>query len=538
MMRGRARAAGLAALVAVLAGCGSHSGDDGTDADASAVVNAPAEARVRGVVQQEVSPWGYTVVELAAARVQAAALPLDVAAGRVIVASWNSPDAAGAGALVATEHLAGVVVMGDAVVGADQVRALTAAVAAAAAADGQTAPALISTDQEGGPVARLAGVVPDMPAFMAAGAQSDKSMVREAYGMLALDMRALGFTADWAPVADVTVGAADPTIGARSAGTDPANVSATVVAAIEGMAQNGILTSVKHFPGHGSVTTDSHVGLPVQPAPVAALAERDLVPFQGAIDAAVPMVMMGHVVVPEWGGAAASVNPAAYTYLRDTMGFGGVTVTDALNMAALAEPSPGANAVAALAAGADVLLLPADPVAARQAIIAAVTSGAVPRARLDEAIARIHLMMTAQAAASEAVEGEGFADADYARHFAASSAAVSTPSCGVRLVGDSVVISGGLPGEREVLAQALAEHGIATGSGTTVRLLGSATGTGTADVVVALDAPWGLASSTAGTYVGLFGRSDDALRGLADVLAGAEAPHGSWPVAGMPASCA
>ena len=92
-------------------------------------------------------------------------------------------------------------------------------------------------------------------------------------------------------------------------------------------------------------------------------------------------------------------------------------------------------------------------------------------------------------------------------------------------------------GERQALADALASHGITTGGGTTIQLLGSATGSGHADVVVAMDGPWGLPQSTAQVYVGLYGRSNEALAGLADVLAGAVTPTGQWAVEGMPPAC-
>ncbi len=127
-----------------------------------------------------------------------------------MVANWDSPSADGAVALVRDSHVAGVILMGGAIVDAGQVKALTAAVTRAAAADGRDWPAVISTDQEGGPVARLDGILPGLPAFMAAGAATDKDSVTQAYAAVARDMAGLGFTVNWAPDADVTVGLADP----------------------------------------------------------------------------------------------------------------------------------------------------------------------------------------------------------------------------------------------------------------------------------------------------------------------------------------
>jgi len=540
----------VAAFAVVVVGAAGFAGwqalrGHGSNADeaASARVVAPSA----GVV--EVAPkaagqrlaWGPTVIDYAKALAEARSLPLEVAAGNVLVVAVASPDPASAAALVTDEHVGGVILMDGSIADATQVTALAAAVQSAATLDGRTWPAIVSTDQEGGPVARLGAMVPELPAFMAAGSNPDKGAVTATYASAARDMRALGITVDWAPDADVTVGPADPVIRVRSAGSDPARVAATVTAAVAGFERGGVVPAIKHFPGHGSVTTDSHEALPVQAATVAQLEGADLIPFSGAIDAGAPVVMVGHIGVAEWGGGPASLSPAAYAYLRDTLGFTGVTVTDALNMRAVTDAfAAGDSEVAALAAGADLLLMPRDPAAARQAIVAAVQAGTLPRERLDEAVARVSLLMTWQAHLAGVSDGEGAAatsGADYARAFAAASATVAAPACGGPFVGASVTITGGFPAERQALSDALAAHGIATGGGTSIRLLGAPTATGTADVVVAMDGPWGLSASQASVYVGLYGRSDAALAGLADVLSGDVAPKGQWAVPGLPAAC-
>ena len=471
--------------------------------------------------------WGPTETEWEQALADAGALPLDRAAGQVLVPSWTSTDAAGAAALVTDLHVGGLIFMSAALTDTGQAAELTARVQAAGEEDDRDWPVIVSLDQEGGTVARLANLIPDMPGFMAAGSIQDKSLVTDAHRDLAADLAALGFNLDYAPVADVTIGMADPVIRVRSAGSDPANVSATVVAAVEGLVDGGVVPAVKHFPGHGSVTSDSHSSLPVQAATVAQLEERDIIPFRDAISAGAPVVMMGHIAVPEWGSGPATVTPASYAYVRDELGFTGVIVTDALNMEAVAASyGPGEAAVAALAAGADLLLMPADPAAAHAAIVAAVNSGALPRERLDEAAARSILLMRWQAS----LDGASPAEPTHAADFIAHATTVASASCGGPFVGSSVRITGGFQGERDALAAALAEYGIASGSGTHIRLLGAPDGSDTADVVVAMDGPWGLPASSATTYVGLYGRSDDAMAGLAAVLAGATAPGGTWPV--------
>ncbi|NYI40668.1 glycoside hydrolase family 3 N-terminal domain-containing protein [Demequina lutea] len=544
----RSRVIAAATAIAVVAGGSAawvalRQGGQGHGAAVADAVVAPIAAPVERAPLEVPADlaWGPSVVDYADAVATASDLPLDVAAGQVIVATVSSPDPATAASLVSAQHLAGVILMGGAITDASQVGALAAAVQAAAAEDGRSWPAVVSTDQEGGPVSRLSGVIPGLPAFMAAGSIPDKTVVANAYESAARDMRALGVNVDWAPDADVTVGLADPTIRVRSAGSDPARVADTVDAAVKGLLAGGVIPAIKHFPGHGSVTTDSHVSVPVQTATVAQLETADLVPFAQAIADGAPVVMMGHIAVAEWGGVPATVSPRAYAYVRKSLGFTGVVVTDALNMGAITDSfAPGDSEVAALAAGADLLLMPRDPAAARQAIIAAVQNGTLSRDRLDEAVARVSSLMTLQqrrAEASDTKTVESNSGANYARAFAASAATVSAASCTGPYVGSSVTIRGGWPGERQALADALAGYGITTGGGTTILLLGSATGSGRADVVVAMDGPWGLPKSTASVYVGLYGRSNEALAGLADVLAGAVTPTGQWAVAGMPPAC-
>ena len=485
-------------------------------------------------------PWGPTAPEWSRALADARSLSVEDAAGLVIVPRWNSPDASAAAALMERGGFGGMILMRGAIQDAGQVARLTSTISAAADHPWGT---LVSVDQEGGTVARLAGLVPDLPGFMAAGAARDPAEVEPLYAQAAVDMRAMGFTVDYAPVADMTIGPSDPTIRTRSAGDDVDDVSATVIAAVDGYLEGGVVPVIKHFPGHGSVTVDSHAALPVQRASLEALGTRDLVPFQRAIDAGAPALMMGHISVPAWGPGPATLEPAAYAHAREAMGFDGLIFTDALDMGAITDShAPGDAAVDALAAGADVLLMPPDPMAARAAIVAAVESGALERERLDEAAARLIALQRWQ-------RGLGpFADTgeNYGRALAVAGATVAARDCDAPLVEAPVLVTGGRAIERERLASALVARGIgasadaevADGStpspspsaATTVHLTSSRSVADGADVLVALGGPWVLEGRSAEAYVAVYGRSDDALAGLADVLAGA-APGGDWPVA-------
>jgi beta-N-acetylhexosaminidase len=353
-------------------------------------VRLPVPEAVAATVANPRTSWGPSLATMEAARQAVAAMPLDRLSGQVIVTRYAGTDPTVPAALVANWHLAGVIMMGDNIESPDQVRATTSAVHAAARSDGRAWFAVIAVDQEGGRVSRLSGVLAELPAFATFGAADDDAATRARFTQLGADMAGLGFTMDLAPVADVTIGAGDPTIGDRSASLDPQVAARTVRAAAGGLMAGGTIPVVKHFPGHGSVTADSHTSLPLQPATTSQLASRDLVPFSAAVDAGVPAVMVAHLDVAALDpGVPSSLSAAAYQLLREDLGFGGVAMTDALDMGAVPEGAPGEAAVRALSAGADLLLMPRDTGAAVTAIVAAVQDGRVPLARLREAATRV-----------------------------------------------------------------------------------------------------------------------------------------------------
>ncbi|MFP5334293.1 MAG: glycoside hydrolase family 3 N-terminal domain-containing protein [Actinomycetes bacterium] len=477
--------------------------------------------------------WGPTDADLEAARDAVAAMSDAELAGQVVVARYDgtSPDAAAA--LVAEHHLAGVVVMGDNVAGPDQLRATADAVQQAVRDGGRDWPAVVSVDQEGGRVARVDEPATAFPTLMTHGAARDPAVTEAAARASAQELRALGFTVVFAPVADVTTGPDDPTIGSRSASDDPAVVAEVVTAALQGYQAGGIVGAAKHYPGHGSVPADSHETLPVQDADPASLAQRDLVPFAAAARAGASMVMMSHIAVEAWDpGVPASLSPAAYGALRRTTGFDGVAVTDALDMAAVTRAhGPDDAAVRALAAGADLLLMPADTGAAVAALTAALADGTLARARVQESAARVVALMRHQAGAPvpDPTAVGAHAEASYAASLAGLT--VVDGPCDGRLVGDAVQVVGGTAADRERFAAAAREAGLGVGSGDVVRLLGGPTSGGSGDVVVALDAPYGLAGSAASTArLALYGRTPQAFRALVDVLVGAQQARGRLPV--------
>jgi len=341
--------------------------------------------------------WGPTRTDLEAATQDAAALSDGELAGLVIIARYDGVSADVPASLIADENLGGVLLFGPNVEGLAQVQQVGAAAQAAAETAARDWPAMIAVDNEGGNVQRLSartGPWTTFPPFAAAGG-ADEAVVREAMAAMGRELLASGINTNFAPVADVT-GPQDAAIGDRSPSADPNEAALAVRAAVEGFAEAGVLASIKHFPGHGALSVDSHEGLPTQSASTEDLEDRDLIPFRAGVEAGAPMVMLGHINVTAWDeGAPASLSPAAYDYLREELGFTGVAVTDGLDMGALGGNSA-EIAVRAVKAGADLLLTPADAPAARDGLVEALATGELERERLEEAAGRVIAMLRHQ----------------------------------------------------------------------------------------------------------------------------------------------
>jgi beta-N-acetylhexosaminidase len=272
-----------------------------------------------------------------------------------------------------------------------QIRALSDAIHARSGGAG--VPAVIGIDQEHGRVDRLGPPATQFPGAMALGATGDPSLVREVAAAIGTELRALGIDLDFAPVADLQSNPANPVIGTRSFGADPARVAPLLDAAITGFADAGVAATAKHFPGHGDTDVDSHAALPTIERAEAQLRSEDLVAFAAAVAAHVPAVMTGHLRVPALdpsGAPATTSGPVLTGILRGELGYDGVVVTDALDMAGARQTAPDdALAVGALAAGADLLLMPPSTEVAVRAIADAVGDGRLDLQRVEEAVLRI-----------------------------------------------------------------------------------------------------------------------------------------------------
>jgi beta-N-acetylhexosaminidase len=296
------------------------------------------------------------------------------------------------------DGLAGHTLFGGNVVDSGQVADLTAQLRSA------RADVLIAIDEEGGDVTRLGHRTGSAyPGNAALGAAGNLDLTRRVYAAIGADLAAAGINLDLAPTVDVNTADDNPIIGTRSFGADPALVARHTAAAVSGLQSSGVAACAKHFPGHGATVTDSHLELPTVDVPLSVLRTRDLPPFAAAVEAGVQAVMSAHIRVPQLtgDGPATFSRSALNGLLRDELGFRGAIVTDALEMrgAAGAAGSIPRAAVAALAAGADLLCIGAvvdlELVEAIAAEIAAATGdGRLALTRLEDAATRTAALAT------------------------------------------------------------------------------------------------------------------------------------------------
>jgi beta-N-acetylhexosaminidase len=256
-------------------------------------------------------------------------------------------------------------------------------------------PLLVAADFERGVPTRLFGTTA-FPHAMAFGAAGNLAYAEEFGRITAQEARAIGVHWNLFPVADVNSNPANPIINTRSFGEDPQQVGDLVAAYIRGARANGMLTTAKHFPGHGNTATDSHLGLASVEGDPDRLRSVDLPPFRKAIAAGVDAVMTAHVRAPMLDpdpSHVATVSPAIVTgLLKDQLGFTGIVMTDALDMVGLSRLYPaniGRAAVDAFKAGNDMLTIPADLDASFRAMLEAVRRGEITPGQVDSSVLKV-----------------------------------------------------------------------------------------------------------------------------------------------------
>ncbi|WP_427888831.1 glycoside hydrolase family 3 N-terminal domain-containing protein [Kribbella sp. GL6] len=297
--------------------------------------------------------------------------------------------------VVAKYHLGGVIYFTwtDSVRNPEQIAGLSNGLQAASLAN-TGVPLQIGTDQEYGSVVRVGPPATQFPGGMALGATRSPAFARSAGAIAGRELKALGITTDFAPDADVNVNPLNPVIGVRSVSSDPALVAQLVSAQVKGYQRDGgIVSTAKHFPGHGDTATDSHTGIPVIDHTREEWTRIDMPPFEAAIRTGIRSIMTAHIVVPALdpsGDPATLSRPILTGVLRQQLGFDGVVITDSLGMQGVRDKYGDAEIpLRALEAGVDQLLMPVDPGLAYNSVLNAVRGGRISEARIDESVGRI-----------------------------------------------------------------------------------------------------------------------------------------------------
>jgi beta-N-acetylhexosaminidase len=292
--------------------------------------------------------------------------------------------------MVRERHIGGVILFGHNMKSERQVEAMTSSLQQLSMQTEPAVPLFVAVDQEGGDIASAPWVSPQ-PAAAEVGTRNDPGKAHEIAATMGRQLLRAGINTNLAPVVDTGFGAA---IGNRSYAEDPKLVARMGAAAVEGFEEAGVISAAKHFPNHGPATSDSHVSLPVIRHDAKTLRTHDLPPFEAAIEAGVPMVMVGHLVYPTIDPHnPASLSRDTISMLRGDLGFDGVVVTDDLAMAgAKSEGTPAEAAIRAVQAGADLLILSSPPqqqADAYDAVVGAVKSGEIPRSRIQKSVERL-----------------------------------------------------------------------------------------------------------------------------------------------------
>jgi beta-N-acetylhexosaminidase len=315
--------------------------------------------------------------------------PADVAANQRLYGVDNAEQ------LIERYHPGGIIYFSwtNSVQNPPQIAGLSNGIQDAALAQETAIPSLIGIDQEGGIVARIGPPATQLPGNMALGAGRSTQDAQTAAAINGDELAAMGINWNFAPVADVNVNPANPVIGVRSFGENPRLAARLTAAQTRGYTSAGVAGAAKHFPGHGDTADDSHLGLPVIHHTREQWEQLDRPPFQAAIGAGVPAIMTAHISVPALDPSedpATLSEPIMTGILREEMGYDGVVITDALDMAGASETYGNDRVpVLALKAGVDMLLMPPEFDVAYTAVLDAVASGELTEERIDTSVRRI-----------------------------------------------------------------------------------------------------------------------------------------------------
>lgn len=393
----------LTALI-LLAGCvASATNEDSEPATEFDNVEDPHQPQPPSTVPAPAAPKPALTLDERAAE-KAAALTLEQKVAQLFVVTPEAITGVGTATqageatkdALAAYPVGGLVYFKKNLLSADQTREMIAN-SQTYAQDACGLPLLVGVDEEGGTVSRIGGnpgfAIPNVGNMADVGATNDPTQAQAVAQTIGGYLCDLGFNLNFAPDSDICGNPATDVMALRSFGTDPALVSDMVSAQVKGFANAGVLCCAKHFPGIGGMTGDSHEGAIVTQNTLDELRIGELAPFEAAIEADVPMVMVGHLTAPNAFGndVPASLNPAAVTdLLRGELGFQGLVITDSLSMGAVGDfCTPDQAGVMALLAGADLVLMPEDFASAYRGVLDAVCAGTLSEDRIDQSVMRI-----------------------------------------------------------------------------------------------------------------------------------------------------
>lgn len=393
----------LTALI-LLAGCvASATNEDSEPATEFDNVEDPHQPQPPSTVPAPAAPKPALTLDERAAE-KAAALTLEQKVAQLFVVTPEAITEVGTATqageatkeALAAYPVGGLVYFKKNLLSADQTREMIAN-SQTYAQDACGLPLLVGVDEEGGTVSRIGGnpgfAIPNVGNMADVGATNDPTQAQAVAQTIGGYLCDLGFNLNFAPDSDICGNPATDVMALRSFGTDPALVSDMVSAQVKGFANAGVLCCAKHFPGIGGMTGDSHEGAIVSDKTLDELRIGELAPFEAAIEADVPMVMVGHLTAPNAFGndVPASLNPAAVTdLLRGELGFQGLVITDSLSMGAVGDfCTPDQAGVMALLAGADLVLMPEDFASAYRGVLDAVCAGTLSEDRIDQSVMRI-----------------------------------------------------------------------------------------------------------------------------------------------------
>lgn len=316
--------------------------------------------------------------------------------GQMLLCGFHGTEAAGdVDAFLRKYPIGGVIYFARNVESPEQVERLSSGLQRIAVDSGNV-PLWISIDQEGGMVARITEGIALMPGQMAIAAAGSTQDAYQAAYISGVELKSMGINMNFAPVLDVNNNAANPVIGVRSFGESPQSVAAYGVRSIAGVQDAGISATAKHFPGHGDTDTDSHLDIPVIPHDRGRVERVELIPFRAAIAAGVDAMMSVHIYFPalEPERLPVTLSRAVLSgLLRQELGYDGMIVTDCMEMDAIAANYGTVDAaVMAVEAGADLVLISHTAhlqAGAFEALLAAVQSGRISEARIDESVTRL-----------------------------------------------------------------------------------------------------------------------------------------------------